>query len=126
MNNEAINNLIGQRITSIVNGPDSVTIETEAKRTFRFYHLQDCCENVDLYATCGTPAKILHRLTVTAAYLFESQEPPACLLPEMHKKGYESWTWTDVVVECGPFVTHFVFFGESNGFYSESIYCSES
>lgn len=42
-------NIKGQVIKSIVNDDDrSIEINTE-QETFALYHLQDCCENVQLY-----------------------------------------------------------------------------
>lgn len=124
MKNSAIKDMIGLVFKSFSSGEEDSEVKA-GLRTFRFYHLQDCCEYVRLVKVLGDPS-LLAGLTITNATLDEDAVAPEGLSEEESKTTDDSCTWTSIKIECGPFSFTQVWLGESNGYYSESVYCSET
>ena len=116
--------LLGQTIVSITNGSDDdkprkssseVHIKTKEGNEYKMYHEQDCCENVavediegewdDLIGTPLTQAEV-------ASKAGDQDE-------EEYQYGTSTWTFYKLATVKG-YVT-LRWYGESNGYYSESV-----
>jgi hypothetical protein len=79
-------------------------------RTFKMYHLQDCCESVTISDVVGDPADFAGQ-TILSAYESSNES----------NEGYGSQTWTFYDIRCLKGSLNIRWFGESNGYYSESV-----
>lgn len=103
--------LVGKTLANIENVQDQELILTLTDGTkYKFYHEQDCCEHVEIDDVCGDLNDLLNT--------------PLLLAEEATDDGETDWgtyTWTfykfatikgDVTVK---------WYGQSNGYYSESV-----
>lgn len=84
-----------------------IVFKTTCGRTFHMTHIQDCCEAVDIDDICG----VLEDLVGT----------PVLSATEEYQKGehdYTTWTFYRITTFNGTVVIKW--FGESNGYYSET------
>jgi hypothetical protein len=95
---------------SEVFGNDAIIFETEDCRRFGLYHRQDCCENVSIESIVGD----LEDLQGTPILLAEE----AC---NEDPNANESATWTFYKLATIHGYVDIRFYGESNGYYSESV-----
>lgn len=113
MNNE-LAVLVGQTIASIegctVNS-EQVTVRCTDNTAYRFWHQQDCCENVALAEFHGDPADL-------AGATIHSAEETGEAGPVVDSESY-TWTFYRIVTDKGTLVMRWL--GESNGYYSESV-----
>lgn len=109
--------LKGMTLTDIVaNKHDDVVIMiTDCGRKFMMYHEQDCCEDVTLEDVCGDLEDIKFSPILLAEEVCSSDEP--------HGQEYapESYTWTFYKLATIKGTVTFRWFGQSNGYYSESV-----
>lgn len=81
--------------------------------SFSMYHSQDCCESVTLEDICG-PRDLTGAIFYEIVKKTNKTDEP---LP-----GYtESYTWTFYTIKTSKGYTDFRWYGESNGYYSESV-----
>jgi predicted RNA-binding protein len=116
---DGIAQLIGKRIKQIVeHSEDVVYIECDNNEAFRMYHMQDCCEMVRVWDITGDLNAVVGQVVLNATE-DESREWPEGV---PFSNPDESFTWTTftVVTAAAPIVIRWL--GESNGYYSESVY----
>lgn len=95
----------------LVEGSEEVIFKVKDGVEFRMYHQQDCCENVSVEDVCGDVgdligAEVLH---------FEERTDEA-----ETDWGHTTWTFYDIQTTKG--CVNIRWCGESNGYYSESVY----
>lgn len=112
--NEINKTFLNKKITKI----DGLSIDsTEViihfkKGKIRFYHEQDCCENVSLEDFSGN-------VNLENERFYEIVEKKCNLGP---KDNYDdSFTWTFYTIKTSKGYLDLRFYGTSNGYYSESI-----
>lgn len=108
--------LIGKTITEIEGlekENDSVIIKCATGEIYQMYHKQDCCETVDINDIVGDVADLLNSPVLTAEERI-SDEPE---LPN----NYHSYTWTFYELATIKGSVTIRWYGESNGYYSESV-----
>lgn len=111
----------GMTLRSITNTTDEIlmTLTDEAGNTriFKMYHDQDCCESVNIESITGAPLTdhIGHR--INHAECSESKEPIEGAMPEY----IDSFTWSFYKIGSMGGWTDIRWYGESNGYYSESV-----
>lgn len=110
--------LAGQKIKEVEEGND-VRIDLEDGRRLWFYHDQDCCEWVRLYRTVGDAQSLVGKVVKATAFYHDEQE----LSEGDSYNDSHTWTTLDIEATDGTKVS-FQWLGESNGYYSESIYIS--
>lgn len=119
MEDSTIELLVGKTLAKIYlnNNHDEVYFHCEDGDVFRAYHMQDCCENVsvydivgDLYSLIGSPIKVVKE-DIT-------ENTPS----DIDYKPYDSYTWTIHTLETETDKVVIRWLGESNGYYSESVY----
>ena len=87
---------------------------------FRAYHMQDCCESVIIHDIKGTLCDLIGHAIVEASEDEDIENWP----PDVEKPEYcESFTWTTHRFKAANGAEVVVrWLGESNGYYSESVY----
>jgi hypothetical protein len=118
-NSESANffELVGQTITNISVGSETVTITTNTT-VYTLSHCQSCCEHVRVYETFGEPQQIVGSPIVFA------EEDAGAADPEWYDgNGYhDSHTWTHYTISTKDGKTLDIWWlGESNGYYGEDV-----
>lgn len=108
--------LIGKTLVAVRGatvGSDSVEFDTADGATFALFHIQDCCESVEVVEVHGDPADLAGAVVALAQEASNSEiDPPQYA---------ESFTWTfyRLATDKGPLVLRWL--GRSNGYYSERV-----
>lgn len=110
--------LLGRTFIEIEKSPenDSIVFKCLDGESFEMLHYQDCCENVTIEDIVGDLDDLLNS-PVLRSDVATSEENPDGI-----QKGYQdSFTWT--FYHLATFKGHVTirWYGESNGFYSESV-----
>lgn len=114
--------LVGKTLTEIKNNGDNLIFIASDGSKYKMFHYQDCCENVDIEDINGD----LDDLIGTPILLAEevsNYEP----ISEADKQKtndanqYGSCTWTFYKIATAKGYVDIRWFGESNGYYSESV-----
>lgn len=117
MNRVALSVLLGKtlsRVENIDNG--EIVFTAEDGKRYRLFHEQDCCEGVSVEDICGD----LNDLVGTP--ILQAEESTSDTNPEGVTKGYqESFTWTFYRFATMKGSVVIRWYGESNGYYSESV-----
>lgn len=106
--------LLGKVLSKVEEGSsEEVIFYIDDKPAFHSYHMQDCCERVDLIDTIGNLDDIIGSPIINAYQEeFDGPEP----------KHADSYTWTAQIIETEKGQVRFEWLGESNGYYSERVY----
>ncbi len=115
-----LKDLIGQTMASVENlGDSELLFTTTDGKKFKLHHSQDCCENVriesvvgDLSDLVGEPILLVEECTST--------ENPQDAKPETLEY-QDSFTWTFYKFATRNGYVDVRWYGESNGYYSESV-----
>lgn len=95
---------------------DSIKLTTSqhgVSRTFLMNHSQDCCESVVVESISGDPSKALGEVIIDATEHTNRDNP---------KPGSDqSHTWTYYTIRTQSETIVIRWYGESNGYYSESV-----
>lgn len=83
------------------------------KRSFVMQHSQDCCENVVVDSISGDPSGALGEIIIDATEHTNRDKPRS---PQD-----ESFTWTYYTIRTQSQTIVIRWYGESNGYYSESV-----
>ena len=114
--------LVGKTLTEIKNNGDELIFIVDDGNEYKMYHAQDCCESVsiedingDLDDLIGTP--------ILLAEVVSNYEPVSEEDKQKTKEADEwgSCTWTFYKLATIKGYVDIRWFGESNGYYSESV-----
>ncbi len=110
--------LLGKTLTAVTGevGGDEMVFTTNTGDSFRLYHQQDCCESVTIEDICGDLADLVGSPIVQADEA-ESDKPEG--LTREYEPESETWTFYRIATAKGLVVVRW--FGESNGYYGESV-----
>jgi hypothetical protein len=89
---------------------DELHFEFENGQHYLFYHEQDCCESVLIEDICGDISQLTGKSLCMAEETSESDEDD-----------YGTCTWTFYKFASPNMYVTVRWFGESNGYYSESV-----
>ena len=111
--------LIGKTFASVENvGGEELVFEATSGERYKFYHSQDCCESVtiedivgDLNDLVGSPITMAEEIT------HDQENPEGVRVPECQN----SFTWTFYKFATVKGSVTVRWYGESNGYYSESV-----
>lgn len=109
--------LVGETLSSVEGkvGDEEIIFTTKSGRKFKLYHIQDCCESVLVNDICGDWADLLSLPIVQAEEITETPfYPHSDWRPE-------SFTWTFYKISTRKGTVTIRWWGESNGYYSESV-----
>lgn len=111
-----IEQIVGKIIVKITGGnvgDEKILFECSDQTTFKMYHFQDCCENVQVDQIVGDINNILHSPVLSA----EESNPDRPIIDDIYN---ESFTWTDFTITTEKGTVVFQWLGCSNGYYGET------
>jgi hypothetical protein len=108
--------MIGKTMTavSVNDRKDEMIFTADDESKYRFFHYQDCCENVVIEDIIGELSDLVGSPIFTAEEISSKDEPA----PEA---SYDSYTWTFYRFSTAKGTVTVRWLGESNGYYSESV-----
>ena len=115
-----IKELIGKTIVSIVGmekGSEEITFTTLDGKQYKMYHEQDCCENVTIDDVCGDVMDLIGSPLLLAEERTSEENPSDFKDIEWQ----DSFTWTFYHFATINGYLDLRWYGESNGYYSESV-----
>lgn len=114
---EKFSDLVGKTMKRVENVNDEeIVFETVDGESYKLYHDQDCCESVRVEDIAGD-LKDLVGSPITMAEETTSGENP----PGVEMGSQESFTWTFYKLATVNGYVTIRWYGESNGYYSESV-----
>jgi len=117
-----INELLGKTIESInvSSDKDEIIFICKDGSKFKMYHDQDCCENVPVEDICGDLNDLIGYPVLSAEEVSNINETPDEIsLPREYQP--DSYTWTFYKLSTMKGSATIRWYGESNGYYSESV-----
>lgn len=112
-----IADMIGKTAASITpaeKGSDELLFVMTDGTQFKFYHYQDCCECVLIDDVCGDLSDLIGAPLLTAEEVSDVSPPDTSEFA-----GSYTWTFYKFATIKGSVTVRW--FGESNGYYSESV-----
>lgn len=117
-----LKDLVGQTMASVENKGDELVFTTAEGKSFKLYHSQCCCESVSIESLVGDLADLVGEPLLVAEESTSGEHPEGYTAEE-----YEgSFTWTFYKFATRKGYVDVRWFGESNGYYSESVDFSEA
>jgi hypothetical protein len=113
-NHVSVEEMLNQTFTSVRATNDTVTFENGEVR-YVLYHEQDCCEYVGVEEIIGDLEDLENLPLLISREDTNADDPGTC-------QG-ESYTWTFYSFATYKGYVTIRFLGESNGYYSEDVYC---
>ena len=111
-----IEDLVGRTFTAVTSNDDQELHFECDDGVFVFTHDQDCCEAVSIDDICGDLADL------TGCPILKAEEATSNRNPEGVSREYqESFTWTFYKFATVKGYVDVRWYGESNGYYSESV-----
>lgn len=113
------NELIGKTIISIVGkvGDDEMIFNTSDGKQYKLFHYQDCCESVTIEDIIGDIGDLIGNSILLAEEVSNNENPVGYV-----SDGYQdSFTWTFYKLATIKGSVTIRWYGESNGYYSESV-----
>lgn len=115
-----IKELVGKILVSVTGaekGGSQIDFNTDDGREFRLYHSQDCCESVSIEDVSGDVTDLIGSPIVMAEEISQTTNPEGVPVPEYQ----DSFTWTFYKLATVKGYVDIRWYGESNGYYSESV-----
>ena len=113
-----INELIGKTLKCAErHGDDRIEFETTDGDIYELYHLQDCCESVSIESIVGDLVDLVGHPILIAEEVSNDEYANNF----KHEYEPESCTWTFYKLATIKGYVDIRWFGESNGYYSESV-----
>ncbi|MGK0448577.1 MAG: hypothetical protein ACJA2M_002375 [Polaribacter sp.] len=120
---ERLNELLGKTLVKVESKDnDEIIFTCEDGKQYKMYHGQDCCENVSIEDIVGDLQDLVGNPILKAEEVF-SYEPTSKEDIERENEA-ESWgscTWTYYKFATIKGYVDIRWYGESNGYYSESV-----
>lgn len=111
-----LSELLGKTITKVTVGDNQITFDVDDGSSYKMYHSQDCCESVNVEDVCGDVENLV------GSPILQAEESSSNDNPEGVAKEYQdSFTWTFYRLATIKGTVVIRWYGESNGYYSESV-----
>lgn len=115
-----ITELIGKTITDIQKGNDRIEFTVQDGSKYAMYHVQDCCESVEVEDIIGDLNDLIGFPVTMAEEVVSGDDYPIEGMPAA-KDNEESYTWTFYKLATIKGYVTIRWYGQSNGYYSESV-----
>lgn len=113
-------NLVGKVLTKVENKDDEELIFTTIDgEVYKLYHEQDCCESVSIEDICGDLADLVGEPLLVAEEIAHKQGVSPKGVPKVEYQDCFTWTFYKLSTRKGGVTIRW--YGESNGYYSESV-----
>jgi hypothetical protein len=115
-----VDELIGKTLTEIRGsvGSDMMELYVDDGSMYSFYHMQDCCESVEIEDIVGDLSDLIGSpLLMAEEVTNENENPEGVNAPEYQ----DSFTWTFYKFATIKGYVTVRWYGSSNGYYSESV-----
>lgn len=112
-----IKELIGKTFDKVVNVNNEQLI-FKGKETYIFYHCPDCCETVEIEDICGDLNDLVGTPIIKAEERISEGENPEGVPVKEYQDSF-TWTFYEFATIKGSVTVRW--YGESNGYYSESV-----
>jgi len=116
-----ISDLLGKTLKSVtISNADSDAIYfiTEEGTKYKMHHWQDCCESVTIEDVCGDLQGLIGSPILEAEEVTSGENPTDAKVDIEYQ---ESFTWTFYKLGTAKGSVTIRWYGESNGWYSESV-----
>lgn len=114
----AFESLKGRTLTKIErDGNESLTFHCADGAVFKMFHDQDCCERVTINDVAGNLDDLIGAPILLAEEATSKKNPDDVVADEYQ----ESYTWTFYKLATIKGYVTIRWYGESNGYYSESV-----
>lgn len=120
--NAEISELVGKTVVSIDKKDDELIFICATGEKYKMHHFQDCCECVSIDDICGDLDDLIETPILKAEEV--SNYEPLSEEDKQRTKDVEDWgscTWTFYKFATIKGYVDIRWFGESNGYYSESV-----
>lgn len=114
--NLPISELLGKTVVEINKTDDEITFTLDSGDQYKMYHSQNCCEGVGIEDVIGDISDLLNS-PITMAEEATSDKNPEGITKEYQ----DSFTWTFYKLATVKGYVTIRWYGESNGYYSESV-----
>lgn len=112
--------LLGKTMTNVerrvVYEDDELVFTLDDGSRYKLYHNQDCCEHVSIEDITGDLSDLIGSPLTMAEEVTSSENPPG-----IEKDSQDSFTWTFYKFATAKGYVTIRWYGESNGYYSESV-----
>lgn len=105
--------MLGQSFSTVTNKDNAELVFINEKKTFRFYHEQDCCESVFIEEIVGDLDDLI------GSPLIEAELVSSVSISDHYNDVSNTWHFYKFATEKGTVVVRWL--GESNGYYSEEV-----
>jgi hypothetical protein len=114
--------LVGVTLARVIGevGGEQIDFEAEDGRTWRMFHAQDCCEHVLVEDICGDLSDLVGSPIVSAEESTSENVNPEGIKPPEYPRD-DSFTWTFYRIATAKGLVVIRWYGDSNGYYSESV-----
>ncbi len=114
---EKFEDLLGKILSNVENVKDEELIFTlENGDKYKLLHYQDCCEGVSIEDICGELDDLIGSPILLAEEIVSEENPS-----DIKKECQDSFTWTFYKLVTIKGSVTIRWYGESNGYYSESV-----
>lgn len=112
-----LKDLLGQTMASVVNIDDvELVFTTTDGKQYKLHHPQDCCEHVYIESIVGDLSDLVGEPLLMVEESTSDKNPPG-----VTKEYQDSFTWTFYKFATRKGYVDVRWYGESNGYYSESV-----
>ena len=116
MNMLTIESLVGKILTKIENNYNEIIFHCTDGKRYKMYHDQDCCESVTIEDIVGDLSDLIGSPIIRATEDMSRDDPN-----DVIKEFQDSFTWTFYNIATAKGHVTIRWYGESNGYYSESV-----